>query len=167
MEADTPFQYLNESELLDDDPAAVHCERSPALGSSRSETDSVMHSWQAVQAKLNYHMHLQQEADAVSANHVDTGAMEVVISPQADDHAVREHSEVKLTSAINHHVGRSHSSGHVVIGPSIAPASDDIGGEHQDEAGFKGKRSAHYDEYKVLQAMKARMMEEDDADEED
>ena len=150
-EANTPFQYLSESEYesgADSDGAASNKSCALPKAGFRSDGESVKHSWEAVQAKLRYHQHLQEQNPPEPIISIDNNSEGSDLVPHID---------------LGSKVAAECSSDVSIIAPSVHTAdTPGIGMDLPSASYFKDKRASHYSEYKVLQALRSRAMEEDE-----
>ncbi len=147
------------------------------------------HSWQEIQAKLKYEQHLQEEADSSAVEDVTKLTNDICMtstplvmtsssSPSVD-------SPVKMVIEID--TPKKNPVSHSILHPShiqISPEHHGQNGGHAHihvdirtedcslslpphEDGFKDKRAAHYNEYKVLQALRHNLEEEDEDDDDE
>ena len=97
-----------------------------------------MDQWEALNAKLTYEEHLQAQRD----RGVDTEVGKV-----------EEESKMVVVAKDG---GREGADG-----------DEDAEAKAQKEREFAKKRAAHYNEFKVIQAMRARMREEEEEEEDE
>jgi len=139
-------------------------------------TLSVADNWEALQAKLNYHQQLQERGAVV-------GLSEGLNASVPMEEVTASHGSVfAFPSSASAAWSRSHagtitppgagggegggSDTKMAIGTSPDGGNGNDGNQ-QDKA-FKDKRAAHYNEFKLVQAMRAKMhVDEDEEDQDD
>ena len=162
-EAPTPYRYTtdeDEAEMVvrggGEGDAMVEAGTSPqAYASSPPDLrpgDNVMDSWESLRAKLHYE---QQKQDIVGVGDSDgtNGTGTAFDGGNNNKGANAEAAQGARTTE------SSQSMDAVTVGFDTEPI--------EGSAEFKNKRSQHYNEFQLMKAMREKMAQEDDKDDED
>eukprot|EP01041_Mallomonas_annulata_P006321 gene6321-12791_t len=148
-EPPTPYRYGSDSELSTSEhenetesTEKIHVSPKSTTGFKLNE---IKDHWENIHAKLNYHEQLQQDPNYKPNSKDEPNLLSIPYSEH-------DKKSSKISNS-NHHIDHSNSIPEKEIS------------EHETDDQFKEKRAAHYNEYKILKAMKLKMQQQEEDDE--